>query len=367
MIGERSSPSLIRRSKLVFAGALMVAAAALAASLPAAAGTLPFAVAHRIVLSDGAPVAALAFAADGKTAYAAAGDELRIFEVATGAPAGVVKVPGQVVGLAASSDGGGSLYVAVRAPARLLFLAMHPLRIRSSVPIRVGTPSGLLYEPGEHALYVESRSGGAVARLDSGDGKAIAVSHLRGDLGQMAGDGRGTVYVANAASDAIDVLATGKMTSLGTIPTPACHAPTGLDFDAVGRRLFVACSNGTALVIDTDMGFAFEQLPIQKATALRTVFSFRPGGPGGWKGGVFIAGNGQGLDAIRMNAFISYTGAGSMPLPGRATALAVNPAAGQIWIALAPRDGTSDSAAADETPQQSGVEILALAGGGGAQ
>lgn len=354
----------MRTASMAHASALALAAAALAVNVPAAGGTLPFIVAHRIVLAGSSPVGSLAFAPDGKLAYAAAGDALRSFEVATGAPADVVKLPGQVVGVTASSDEGGTVYVAVRAPAQLMFLSMHPLRIRASVPIRGGAPTALLYEPGEHSLYVESRSGHSVTRVDSSNGKTVAVGHLQGDLEQMAGDGRGTVYVANSSSDAIDVLATAKMTSLGGIPTPDCHAPTGLDLDPVGRRLFVACSNGRALVIDTDMGFAFERLPIQNATGLRTVFAFHPNGPGGWKGGAFIAGDGPELDAIRMNAFISYTGAGAIQLPGRATALAVSPAAGQIWIALAPPDG---AASADAARQSAGAEILAVVAGGGSQ
>ena len=358
---------MIRSSRLALTGALTVAAAALAASFPAAGATLPFTVAHRIEVSGGSPVSALALSPDGKLAYAAVGDELRSFDVASGAPAAVLKVPGRVVGLATSSDAGGSLYAAVGKPSRLLLLSMHPLSIRSSVALRGGEPSGLLYEAGEHSLYVESLSGHSVARLDSRDGKTIAVAHLKGDLAQMAGDGRGTLYVANATGDAIDVIATGKMTSTGAIPTPDCHAPTGIDLDPVGRRLFVACGNGMALVIDTDMGFAFEKLPIQKATALRTVFAFHPGAPADWKAGAFIAGDGQVLDAIRMNAFISYTNGGSLPLTGRATALAVSPAARQLWIALAPRDDAAAGGAADQSGQQAGVEILALGASGGAQ
>jgi len=342
---------MIRISRLALAGALTMAAAA--AGFPAAGATLPFAVAHRIEVAGGAPVVALAFAPDGKQAYAAAGDEVRSFDVATGAPAAVVNAPGQLVALATSSDAGGSLYAAVRAPARLLFLSLHPLRVRADDPIRSGAPSGLLFVPGEHALYVESRSAHSVARLDAGNGKTIAVARLQGDLAQMAGDGRGTLYVANSAGNAIDVIATDKMRFTGAIPTPNCRAPSGLDLDPVGRRLFVACGNGAALVIDTDMGFAFEQLPIQKGASLRTVFAFHPSGPDGWKGGVFIAGGGSALDAIRMNAFISYTSAGSMPLSAPATALAVSPAAGQLWVALA--------------PQQPPVEILALTASGGAQ
>ncbi len=357
---------MIRSSRLALAGVLTVSVATAAASSAAAAGTLPFVVTHRIESPGGWPVTALAFAPDGKLAYSAAGDELRSFDVGTGAPEAVVRVPGQIVGLAAEADARGTLYAAVAAPARLLVLGAHPLRIRSSVALRAGRPSGLLYQPGEHALYVESRTGHSVARLDSTNGKTIAVVRLRGGLAQMAGDGRGTLYIADPVGDAIDVIATGRMTSTGAIPTPDCHAPTGLAIDPVGRRLFVACGNGTALVIDTDMGFAFEQLPISKGTALRMVFALHADVPADWKGAAFVAGDGPALDGIRMNAFIAYTSGGSLPLAGRATALALSPAARQLWIALAPHNGASRGGAADAPGQQAGVEILALGASGGA-
>lgn len=358
---------MIRGSRPALAGALTAAVAALAASTPAAAAALPFAVTHRIELAGGPPIAALTFAPDGKLAYAAAGTELRSFDVTTGAPREVVKVPGEVVGLVAAPQAGGTLYAAVRAPARLVVLGLHPLALRASYSLRSGAPSALLYEPAEHALYVESRAGHSVARLDPDDGKTIAVAHLQGDPAQMAGDGRGTLYVANAARDAIDVIATEGMSFTGAIGTPSCHAPTGLDLDRVGRRLFVACSNGIALVVDTDMGFAFEQLSIQQGTALRTVFGFHPGGPAGWKGGAFIAGDGPVLDGIRMNAFISYTSGGSMALPGQATALAMSPSSAQLWVALVPRHAAPDEAAGDAARRQAGAEIMALGASGGAQ
>jgi hypothetical protein len=65
-----------------------------------------------------------------------------------------------------------------------------------------------------------------------------------------------------------------------------------------------------------------------------------------------------------MNAFISYTGAGAVSLPERATALAVSPAAGQIWVALA---GTDAATSANDARQSPGVEIRAIALGGGSQ
>lgn len=353
---------MIAISRPASAGVLALAAATLAVSFPAAADPLPYRVAYRIALTGDSPVVSLAFGPDWKRAYALAGDRIRSFDIATGAPTGGLKLPGGGAGLAASPAGGGSLYVAVGRPARLLTVKLHSLHIVSSLALHGGTPSALLYEPGEHALYVESRASHSVTRVDPAKGTTVAIAHLQGDIAQMAGDDRGTLYVANDARDAIDVISTENMTPVGAIPTPNCRAPTGIDLDPVGRRLFVACSNGTALIIDTDTGFAFVTLPIRKGTALLTVFGFHPeGAGGGWKGGAFIAGDAPVLDAIRMNAFISYTAGGSLPLPGRATALAINPAVGQLWIAVAPWNyAAGGKGPNDVTQQPADAEILVL-------
>ncbi len=344
------------------AGAILLAATALAMSFAAAAGEFPYRVLHRIALTGAAPVRALAFGPGGKHLYATAGTELRRYGAVSGEPGKVLTLPGTGVALAVAAQGGGVLYVATRSPARLLILAPGPLRIRTSVALRDGEPSALLYDSLGHALYVESRTGRSVARLDPKTGKMLGVAHLHGRLEQMAANGRGMLYVANAADHELDAIRTAGMRPDGAIPLSGCTAPSGLAMDTVGRRLFVACGNGQALVVDEDMGFTFVRLPIARAAGLRTVFAFQPLGPGGWKGGVFMAGDGPELDAIRMKAFISYVGGGSLPLDEKCTALAVSPVSRRLVLALVPRStGTSSAGAA---AAGGGAQLLMLGGNG---
>lgn len=328
---------MARGFRAAHAAAILLAAATLAASSPGFAGDFPYRVLHRISLGGGAPVQALAFGPAGKRLYAAAGHELRSYDTATGEQGPAVALPGIAAGLAAAPREGGVLYVATRAPARLVILTLRPLRVTSSTPLHGGEPSALLYDTQADALYVESRAAGSVTRLDPGSGRTLATAQLRGRLGQMAANGRGMLYVANSAGDELEAIETGKMSRAGAIPLSGCSAPTGLAMDPVGRRLFVACGNGEALVVDEDMGFTFVRLPIERAASLQAVFAFHPLGPRGWKGGAFMAGDGPALDAIRMEAFISYAGGGSLPLAAPCTALAVSPAARQLALALAPR------------------------------
>lgn len=344
------------------AGAILLAATALAISFAVTAGEFPYRVLHRIALTGTAPVQALAFGPGGRHLYATAGAELRRYGTVSAAPGKRLKLPGVGVGLAAAARDGGVLYVATRSPARLLILALRPLRIRASVALRNGEPSALLYDSIGHALYVESRVGRSVARLDPKNGKTLGVARLHGLLEQMAASGRGMLYVANAAGQELEVIRTVGMRPDGAIPLSGCTAPSGLAMDTVGRRLFVACGNGQALVVDEDMGFTFVRLPIARAASLRAVFAFDPLGPGGWKGGVFMAGDGPALDAIRMKAFISYVGGGSLLLGGTCTALALSPVARQLVLALAPRAAAMGATNAGATA--GGAQLLILGGDG---
>lgn len=330
---------MVRALAAARAAAVVLGLTGFAVSFAAAAGELPFHVLHRISLSGPSPVRALAFGPGGRHFYAAAADELRSYDAATGAPGPIVKLPGAAVGLAAAPRDGGVLYVATKAPARLLILSLRPLRITASVALRGGVPSALLYDGAGDALYAESRAGHSVMRLDPESGKTKARAHLRGQLEQMAANGRGMLYVANATANILDAIETSRMKRVGAIPLAGCRAPTGLAMDPVGRRLFVACGNGAALVVDEDMGFTFERLPIETARRLQAVFAFHPLGSGGWKAGAFIAGDGPALNGIQMKAFIRYVGGGSLPLAGRCTALAASSAAGRLVLALAGREG----------------------------
>lgn len=321
-----------RWSKL-WLGAAFVAFLNLCAT--AAADPIPYPVLHRVALAGTAPVRALVAGAQGRDVYAAQGDRVLGLDP-SGNMSASVTLSGQVVGLAAGN--GDILYAVVQKPAGLVILHVNPLRVAATVPLRSGVPSAVLFDPLGDALYVESQGTGTVMRLDPTSGRPIAALRLGGELRQMAGDGRGTLYVANAAQNNVDVVDAKGMALAGKIPLTGCTAPSGLAMDAMGRRLFVACGNGQALIVDTDLDYTFERIAIGQGNSLRAAFAMRPFGAAGWKGGIFVTGDAR-LDAIRMNAFISYVDGGQLPLGGLGTALALNPKAGEVWVAVAPDGG----------------------------
>ena len=326
--------NLLSRAVRRGAASLLVGLLAGLCCAVAAAATLPLQPVRRIALAGSDPVRAIASGPGGAQVYVASGSAIRAYDAASGQLSGTLPLPAPVVDMTADASAGVG-YAALAAPARVLVFALQPLRIRSTIALADGAPSALLLDAAAHALYVESATSDSLTRIDTLTGKRVAALRLDGTLQQMATDGRGTLYVANMSHAAIDVVDTARMTRTGAIRLEGCAQPTGLALDPVGRRLFVACRDGARAVIDTDMGFTFVRLTGDAPGTVRTVFGMHPLGAAGWKGGAFSAGTAPQLTAIRMNSFVSYSAAGSYPLPGSCQALALDGGGRGLWLALA--------------------------------
>lgn len=317
--------------------ALTVGLLLLSAQWPAVAGGgFPFQRERRIRLPAAGPVHALLFDPQTREIYAAQGRRIEVYALSGARLAVQRRLAGTVSALA--RNGAGEIVAAVRAPAQLVFLSARTLTVEHRRVLDTGPPTALLYDRGADMLFLESRPNGSIVRVDPGTGRPLGRVQLGGALGQMAGNGRGTLYVADATRDALQVIDARTMRDDGSIGLRRCRAPSGLAMDPIGRRLFVGCTNGRALIVDADLGFTFVRLPIPGGPQLRAAFAFHPWGAQGWKGGAFFAGS-EAVAAIQMQAFVRYRDHGQLPLPTRCTALALAAPAGELWIALAPPPG----------------------------
>jgi DNA-binding beta-propeller fold protein YncE len=309
---------------------LLLALPGLGAGAPVPATAFPLQVLRRVPVTEPGTPRALAFAPDGGRAYLAVGRAIVAYAAASIAPAGRIELPGRAVDLVVAA-GGDRAYAALRDPAAIAVLSLQPLRVLRTWRLPV-VPSALLAGAGGQALYVESAAAGRVLKLDAASGRTLDSTHLDGQLQQMVGNGYGHLFVAVADRDVVDVLDTHTLRLAGTFPVP-CPAPTGLAMDPVGRRLFVSCAGGGVAVIDTDIGYTFQQLPAAAGTA-RGLFVFHPQGKTGWKGAAFFAGARGVLGAVRMLAFIRYADGGALSLPAGSEVLAFDPERGRLWVAL---------------------------------
>lgn len=190
------------------------------------------------------------------------------------------------------------------------------LRITKIVRLAGRDPEALAYDPGVKRIFVAETGSGEVAAINAETGDLISSVALSSQLQQMAANGYGELFVAADEKDAIHVVDTQTLKFLGDFPVRAGCRPSALALDPYGRRLFVACRDGILQIIDTDIGFTFETLPIGTGDA-GEAFTFNPQGKRGWRGATFVVTSDGTLSLVRMNAFIRYSDAGTVALePG---------------------------------------------------
>jgi len=170
----------------------------------------------------------------------------------------------------------------------------------------------LCYDPMANTIAAVS-SGGSLALIDGTTGKLIKSGKLHTGAGQVACGILGKVYVADTAMNVVHVLNTNTMTNQGDYPIMTGSKPSGMTLDTKGRRLFIACEDGTIEIIDTDSGFTFIELKSGSGAAHGT-FAWTPQGKGQWKAAAFFTHADGTLSGVRMNAYINYTLGGEWPV-----------------------------------------------------
>ena len=243
--------------------------------------------------------------------YVAQGNSIEVLDADSGVKTGQIASGGEVRGIAIAPKLKRGF---ASAAGSITIFSTGSLKVLEVVPSGGKEPDAVVYDDGSGRVYIANSASGSVTVLDAASGKILSTVEMGGRLRQMAASGYGRLYVAVEDRNAIHVVDTGTLKFLGDFPITAGEKPYGLSLDPAGRRLFVACEDGTLAIVDTDIGFTFEQLPIGSGASGST-FTFKPAP--GWKGAAFIATADGKLAFVRMDAFISYSSGGTLNLqPG---------------------------------------------------
>ncbi len=286
-----------------------------AAEKPGTAAANPYHVVAHFKLDGMGSTEGAALDAAARKLYVAQGDAIEVLNADSGEKVGVVASGKGVHGIAIVPELKRGFAANSQANSIAVFNT-DDLKVVHVVPSGGKEPEAVLYDEGSKHVYAANGGSGSVTVMDAGSGKILATVQMGGRLRGMAASGYGRLYVAAEDKNVIHVVDTQTMKFIGDFPVSTGEKPYALSLDSVGRRLFVACGDGTLAVIDTDIGFTFEQLPIGVGASGST-FTFKPGKTGGWKGADFVATADGKLSFVKMDAFISYSSAGSLTLqPG---------------------------------------------------
>jgi DNA-binding beta-propeller fold protein YncE len=205
------------------------------------------------------------------------------------------------------------------------------LAIIKQIPLAAAGPESITYDDDVHKVFVVAPTSGKVIALDGQSGEVAGTVALEGHLRQAVSNGYGSLFVAAQDANVIHVVDTHTLKFLGDIPTGDAEGPVSLAIDPSGRRLFVACADGKLPVIDTDIGFPFEELPIGSGEA-GSFFTFNPQGKGGWKGADFVASDDGSLALVKMNAFINYSAGRKISIPRGIHDVTYDPKTHEVYL-----------------------------------
>lgn len=184
--------------------------------------------------------------------YVTHGPRVEVIDTTSG------KITGSINGLkgthgVALDDSGKFGYISDGAGNAVVVFDRSSLQTVATIP--AGTnPDGIAFEPMTKTVWAFNGRSKNVTVIDTAARKAIATIPLPGKPEFPAADGKGTMFVNIEDKNEIVRLDGAAKEITAEWPLKGCDSPSGLAFDAEGRRLFSVCDGKTMAVTDANTG-----------------------------------------------------------------------------------------------------------------
>ncbi|MDE0244480.1 MAG: hypothetical protein OXM59_03910 [Gammaproteobacteria bacterium] len=144
----------------------------------------------------------------------------------------------------------------------LWVIDINGFQVETTLASPIDFPSLAAFDRASGSFLVASRRSPGIGAVKPGEGM-IKMVGASGPLAALAATGRGWVFAAAVDRPVIYVLDSLSLSGLGTFSAPGCKAPSDLALDDMERRLYLTCTNGLLLVLDSDTGvvLARHELP----------------------------------------------------------------------------------------------------------
>src|SRR5215813_10815298 len=129
--------------------------------------------------------------------------------------------------------------------------------------IEVGKgPDGIYYDPGTKRVFTNNHGSHDITAIDAKTGQVVGTVKAEGD-GESAVVADGVVYLNIEDTSEVIVFDPKSLEVRKRFPIGVAKTPTGLEYDAKTRRLFIGCRNEPKMVVmDAVSGKVITNLPI---------------------------------------------------------------------------------------------------------
>jgi len=192
--------------------------------------------------------------------YVSHGNQVNVIDKRTGDSIGVIKTGNDVHGIALVHSLGKG-YITNGSANSVLVFDLSTFKVRSHVPAGEFA-DGILYDDFSKKIITCNGKSKNMTVIDPSTDKSIATIQLTGWPETAASDGRGRVYVNNAAKSEIDVIDANTFKVIHSWPIAPGKSASGLAIDRSSMRLFAGCDNKRLVVMDAKSGKLVTSLPI---------------------------------------------------------------------------------------------------------
>jgi YVTN family beta-propeller protein len=136
-------------------------------------------------------------------------------------------------------------------------ITMFDLKTLATIKVTKSTgsnPDAIEYDPDTKRVYAGNHGSGEITVIDPASGDVVGTLPLGGKLEGIGFDGRGQGYVIAEDKSSVHVFDTHTLKAKATWSFAPGEGGTGLAVDAVNHRLFAACGNNKAVILDSDSG-----------------------------------------------------------------------------------------------------------------
>src|SRR6185312_2152092 len=192
--------------------------------------------------------------------YVSHGTQVNVVDKATGDSIGVIKTDHDVHGIALVHTLGKG-YITNGSANSVVVFDLKSFKVLGHVPTGPFA-DGILYDDFSGKVITCNGRGKNMTVIDPETDKVVATIQLTGWPETAQSDGKGHIYVNNAAKSQMDVIDARTFRVIHSWPIAPGKSASGLAIDRATMRLFAGCDNKLLVVMDATNGKVVQTLPI---------------------------------------------------------------------------------------------------------